>query len=111
MENTGQLAHADAGSHDDRHFVDHLAGSRRYDGGAENLIAAFPHMDFDEALVLTVGDRAVDVLHHHRERLYRDGSLPGLPCMQSDVRDFRIAVGAPGNHHMALLFSLSVARV
>ena len=82
VKNVGQLAHADADAHGDGYLVDHLARPRGHDGCAQDPVGPGLDVDIDEAVVLSVGYGAVDILHHHRVALDRDGPFAGVPtCM------------------------------
>ena len=62
----------------------------------------FCGVDLDEAGVLTIRDRAIDIVHHNRETLNRDRLLTGFPNVQADMRNLRIAISTPGYGRSAL---------
>ena len=97
MEDRCQFAHTNAGAHEHRHFVDHFACSSCNDGGAENFVSTISDMNFNETVVLSIGYRAINILHHNRETFHGNRSLSGFPHMHADMSDFRIAIGAPRN--------------
>jgi hypothetical protein len=101
MEYAGQVAHADASVHYDREFVDHLAGSRRHDRGAQDRIGSLPDMNFNETVILSVCNRPIDVLHHDSEALDWNRLTPRVRNMHPDVRDLGVAESAPGSQQTA----------
>src|ERR1700685_3712703 len=97
MKDICQLTHADSRTHDDGYFVDQLARPRGHYGRAHDAVGAVSDINFYETIVFTISDRAVDILHHHRVALHWNGPPPRLPDVHADMRDFRIAISAPGN--------------
>src|ERR1022692_1693400 len=111
MKDGRQLAHANSDTHDDRHFVDQFTRSSRDNGRAQDFVRSFVHVNLHETAVLSIRDCALNVLHHHRKTFDRDGLPPRLAHIHANVRDLRIAIGAPWNRQPTLPFYPCAERV
>jgi hypothetical protein len=97
VKNGRQTAHSDSSAHDDGHFVDEITGASRDNCGAEDFIGALSYVDLYEAVILSIRDRTIGIVHHHGETLNGNGLLSGLARVHSDMGDLRIAIGTPRN--------------
>jgi len=111
MQDSGQATHADSRAHDDRHFIDEFTGASGDNRRAENVVGPLPHVDLYEAVILSVGNRTINVLHHDGEGLYRNGLRPRFACMHANVCDLGVAIGTPGNRRLILPLHAGAERV
>ena len=53
------------------------------------------HMDLDEADLLAIQDRAINLVHRHGKTAYRNATFVGLAHVDANMGDFGIGIGAP----------------
>src|SRR5437867_1948596 len=105
MDHVGERAEAEPAHHRERDLVQHLARVPGDDGRAEDAVGALLHVHLDEALLLAVGDGAVDGGERRHEGVDGDVLPRGVALVHPDVRDLRIGVGAPGHVQRAQLLA------
>jgi hypothetical protein len=64
-------------------------------------VAAVLYINFHETVILSIGDRAIHIPHHHSETRHRDRAVLCLHDMHANVGDCGIAVGAPSDEKRA----------
>ena len=111
MDHVREGAEPDAVRDGDGDLADHLAGVRRDDRGADNLILALPHVNLDEALLLAIGNRPVRLGDRHLVGVDRNPPFARVALVEPQVRHLGVGVGAPRHHQGRELLAPEEQRV